>query len=104
VIRQYISSALTLIVQLVRLKGGERKAVRISEIVGLNKKRRYVVRDIFGFEQTGIEAGRAVGNFYATGKAPRLLDRLRASGMELDPNLFTARTIDAHATTAGALQ
>jgi pilus assembly protein CpaF len=103
VIRQYISSAITLIVQLVRLKGGERKAVRISEIVGL-KKRRYVVRDIFGFEQTGIEAGRAVGNFYATGKAPRLLDRLRASGMELDPKLFTARTIDAHATTAGALQ
>jgi pilus assembly protein CpaF len=95
VIRQYISSALTLIVQLVRLKGGERKAVRISEIVGLNKKRRYIVRDIFGFEQTGIEDGRAVGDFYATGNVPRLLTRLRASGVELPEALFAQRTITA---------
>jgi pilus assembly protein CpaF len=98
VIRQYISSALTLVVQLVRLKGGQRKAVRISEIVGL-KKRRYIVRDIFGFEQTGIEEGRAVGDFYATGNVPRLLDRLRASGVELAPSLFTERTIEPHTAT-----
>ena len=98
VIRQYISSALTLVVQLVRLKGGERKAVRISEIVGLNKKRRYVVRDIFGFEQTGIAEGRAVGDFYATGHVPKLLGRLRASGVELPETLFAQRTIASQQT------
>jgi pilus assembly protein CpaF len=98
VIRQYVSSALTLVVQLVRLKGGERKAVRISEIIGLNKRRRYVVRDIFGFEQTGIEDGSAVGHFYATGHVPKLLTRLRASGVELPENLFAQRTIASKET------
>ena len=99
VIRQYISSALTLVVQLVRLKGGQRKAVRISEIVGL-KKRRYIVRDIFGFEQTGIEEGRAVGNFFATGHVPRLMKRLRASGIELPESLFAERIFGSSAPSA----
>ena len=47
VIRQYISSALTLILHLSRLKGGARKVMRVSEIVGSH------VRDIFTFKQTG---------------------------------------------------
>src|SRR5262249_55290459 len=58
VIRHYISTAIKLVVQLARLKGGARKVMRISEIIGL-KKGRYRVRDIFGFEQTGVEDGRA---------------------------------------------
>jgi pilus assembly protein CpaF len=99
VIRQYISSALTLVVQLVRLKGGERKAVRISEIVGL-KKRRYIVRDIYGFEQTGIEDGQAVGHFYATGHMPRLVKRLRASGIDLPESLFAERILASNAPPA----
>jgi pilus assembly protein CpaF len=93
VIRQYISSALTLVIQLARLKGGRRKIVRISEIQGL-RKRRYVVRDIFGFEQTGVVNGDAVGQFYATGHVPKLCKHLRAAGVELPAELFAKRILD----------
>jgi pilus assembly protein CpaF len=92
VIRHYIAGALTLVVHLSRLKGGPRKVIRVSEILGL-KRGNYVVRDLFGFRQTGVRDGVAFGEFYATGKQPSFLTRLRASGIELPPDLFAERTI-----------
>jgi pilus assembly protein CpaF len=94
VIRNYIGSALRVIVQLARLKGGMRKVMRISELVGLRKRRHYVVRDIFGFRQTGVEDGRAVGEFYASGTVPKCLGRLHAAGFDLPPELFRERTLE----------
>ncbi|MCS7168485.1 MAG: CpaF family protein [Gemmatales bacterium] len=94
VIRQYIASAITFIVHLTRLKGGARKVTRISELVGL-RNRNYVVRDIFGFRQYGVRNGVAYGEFYATGKIPRCLERVRAAGIELPESLFAKRTIPA---------
>src|SRR5207248_2212120 len=49
VIRNYTATALRLVVHVSRLKGGARKVTRVSELVGLRKRRHYVVRDIFGF-------------------------------------------------------
>jgi len=92
VIRYYISSAITLVVQLARMKGGGRRVVKISEICGLDPAP-YNVHDIFGFRQKGVRAGEAYGEFYATGIVPQCLDRLRAAGVELDENLFAARTL-----------
>ena len=46
VIRQYIGSAITLVIQLSRLKGGPRRIMRISEIVAV-KGRRYLVQGHF---------------------------------------------------------
>jgi pilus assembly protein CpaF len=87
VIRQYVASAITLVVHLSRLKGGPRKVMRVSEVLGL-KKRSYVVRDIFCFRQTGVENGRAVGEFHATGHVPAFLGHLRSHGIELTPSMF----------------
>jgi pilus assembly protein CpaF len=95
VIRQYIASAITIVVQLARLKGGQRRVVRISEIVGLKRRTRYVVRDLFGFRQTGVRGGQAIGEFYATGHLPRFLPRLAASGIELPVDLFAERIMDS---------
>jgi pilus assembly protein CpaF len=92
VIRQYISSAVGLVVHLARLKGGPRKIVKITEMRGL-KGDRYVVRDLFGFRQTGVERGTAVGEFYATGKAPTFLGRLRTAGLDLPDELFAQRVL-----------
>jgi pilus assembly protein CpaF len=96
VIRQYIGSALRIIVHLARLKGGARRVMRVSEIVGLKKRRHYVVRDLFGFRQTGIRDGAAVGEFYATGNAPACMDRLHALGVDLPAELFVERTFQPH--------
>jgi pilus assembly protein CpaF len=92
VIRQYVASAITLIVHLARLKGGARKVTKISEIVGF-RKNVYRVRDIFGFRQTGVSGGVAIGDFYATGYEPRFLSRLHAAGMGLRADLFDKRVI-----------
>jgi pilus assembly protein CpaF len=94
VIRQYIGSAITLVIQLARLKGGKRRITRISEIEGLDPAP-YRIRDIFGFRQTGVEQGAAVGEFFATGDTPVLVNRLKASGIELPATLFERRTIPA---------
>jgi pilus assembly protein CpaF len=92
VVRNYIATAVKLIVQLSRLKGGARKVMRVSEIVGLKKRRIYVVRDVFGFRQTGVKDGRAIGEFYATGYAPKLLERLHAAGADLPKEMFVERS------------
>jgi pilus assembly protein CpaF len=92
VIRQYVCSAISLVIQLSRLKGGPRRVMRISEIVGV-KGRRYVVKDVFGYRQTGVRDGVALGEFYATGYTPRLLTRLAASGIDLPPELFAERML-----------
>ncbi len=92
VIRQYIASAITLVIHLARLKGGARRMIRLSEIRG-TKKGRYVVRDLFGFRQTGVVRGQAVGEYYSTGHAPRCLAQLAAAGINLPPELFSERII-----------
>lgn len=93
VIRTYVGSALRLLVHVTRLKGGARKVSRISEIRGLRKARRYIVRDIFAFQQTGIVNGEAVGHFVATGEVPDILERLHISGIDLPPSIFEARIL-----------
>lgn len=95
VVRNYVATAIRLIVHMARLKGGARKVVKVSEIVGLKKRRYYVVRDIFGFRQLGVRDGRAVGEFYATGNAPKMLDRLHAAGTDLPKEMFTERNFPA---------
>jgi len=95
VIRQYVATGIKLVVHLSRLKGGRRRVVRISEIVGVERDR-YQLEDIFGFEQTGVdEQGHAVGEFYATGHVPQCLQRIRACGVHLDDALFAPRRTPA---------
>ena len=86
-------SAVRLVVQLARLKGGARKLLRVSEIVGLRKRRYLLVRDVFGFRQTGVAGGQAVGEFYATGYVPRCLERIHAAGIDLAPEVFRERRL-----------
>jgi pilus assembly protein CpaF len=91
VVRQYIASGLSLVVHLARLKGGIRRVMRVSEIVGL-REGGMQLEDIFGFEQTGVDdTGVAQGEFYATGYRPICLSRLRAAGIRLPDEMFDKR-------------
>ncbi|MCO6456396.1 MAG: CpaF family protein [Pirellulaceae bacterium] len=93
VVRQYIVSGIKLVVHLTRLKGGARRVTRISEIVGVEGGD-YRLEDIFGFEQTGVDAeGNASGHFYTTGYRPICLNRLRSSGAALSDELFQAGSV-----------
>lgn len=93
VVRQYIASGISLVVHLSRLKGGVRRVMQISEIVGV-KEGGFHLEDIFGFEQTGVdELGIAQGEFYFTGYRPMCLGRLRAAGLRFPDEMFDKRRI-----------
>jgi pilus assembly protein CpaF len=90
VVRQYIASGISLIVQVARLAGGVRRVMQVSEIVPSPEG--YLIKDIFGFEQTGVnEDGIAVGEFFASGHVPGFLTRIRASGAKLNEGIFKAQ-------------
>jgi pilus assembly protein CpaF len=91
VIRYYIATAITIVVQLARLKGGRRKIVRVTEVLGTDPSP-YDTREIFGYRQLGVRNGAAFGEFYTTGYRPRVLDRLKSMGVELPEQIFKERS------------
>jgi pilus assembly protein CpaF len=93
VVRQYIACGITLIVQLARLAGGPRRVMRVSELLRVENGA-YVMEDVFGFEQTGVDAqGVAQGHFYATGYRPACMARMETAGVRLPDTLFQKRQI-----------
>ena len=92
--RQMVSSAVNLIVQVNRLSGGKRKVTRISEITGMEGDQMQM-HDVFGFEQQGVnEQGHAVGRFYSTGVRPRVMDRIESRGITLPADTFEKRVFE----------
>lgn len=88
-IRSQITSAIDIIVQQARLLDGSRRIVRITEVVGLEGST-ITTQDLFGFEQTGVDAeGQVVGEFQGYGIRPRSAERLQAQGVGLSTSLFT---------------
>ncbi len=88
VILQQLASAIKLVVQVSRLQDGTRKILSISEVLGV-KDEKVDLQEIFTFERTGVnDAGKVEGRFKATGTQPKMLDRLRVSGIQLSPAIF----------------
>jgi pilus assembly protein CpaF len=86
--RDYIASALDMIVHVARLADGSRKITRVTEVVGVEEDV-VTTQDIFVFEQEGIERdGRVVGHHCATGVRPTFTDRLQRAGIRLPAELF----------------
>jgi pilus assembly protein CpaF len=87
-IRQQISSALQLIVQVSRMSDGSRRVTALTECVGMEGDQ-VTMQDLFVFERTGItQKGRVTGRFRATGIRPRFDERLRAAGIQIPPSVF----------------
>jgi pilus assembly protein CpaF len=90
VIREQIASAIDLIVQQSRMKGGGRKVTSITEVSGMEGDT-VVMTEIFRFEQTGIDTNGAVmGSLKPTGIRPLFTPRLEAAGFKLGPEIFGA--------------
>jgi pilus assembly protein CpaF len=88
VMRQQISSAISVVVQTSRLTDGKRKVVSVQEITGMEGDV-ITMQEVFVFHQTGIGTdGRVLGHFAATGVRPRFVERLRTFGVNLPENLF----------------
>jgi pilus assembly protein CpaF len=87
-IRQQVSSAVDMFVQIARFSDGTRRVSAITECVGMEGEL-VTMQDIFVFERTGLtENGRVTGRFRATGIRPKFYDRLRASGIQIPASVF----------------
>jgi pilus assembly protein CpaF len=86
--RQQISSAINLVVQVSRMNDGSRKVVSISEIVGMEGEV-ITMQEIYTFRRTGVSPqGEVLGHFRPTGVRPRFCERLAVYGYELPPTIF----------------
>ena len=92
-IRRMVASAINIVVQTVRLTGGVRKVVKISEITGMEGDV-LTMHDLFVFNQTGVNESRiAQGYFAATGLRPNCLDRLQSAGVSVPVEMFEERVL-----------
>lgn len=89
-LRNYISSALDVIIQLTRLSDGTRKMTSVQEITGMEGDV-ITLQEIFTYEQKGLDQqGHLKGRFRATGVRPKFMERFAARGVTVPSDLFDA--------------
>ncbi len=87
-IRQQVSSAIDVFVQIARFSDGSRRISAFTECVGMEGEQ-ITMQDIFVFEKTGVkEDGHVTGRFRATGIRPKFYDRLKAAGTPVPASAF----------------
>ncbi len=92
-IREMISSAVNMIVQLSRFSDGSRKVTYITEMHG-QKDNEIQSTDLFRYVQTGVdENGKVQGVFAPTGNLPTFYDEFAAKGCPVDKEVFSKGAI-----------
>jgi len=88
-IRTQIASAIDLIVHLDRFGDGSRRTTAITEIQGMESDV-ITIQDVFSFVFTtgGKESAKITGKLQATGLRPKVIERIRAAGLDLPAKLF----------------
>jgi pilus assembly protein CpaF len=89
-VRSLIASAVDVIVFAERLRSGQRRIVKITEVTGLSDSV-VTLRDLFEFRQTGVSNGQIEGDFPATGNIPGFMHRMQDLGVELPLSIFTPK-------------
>jgi pilus assembly protein CpaF len=91
--RQQISSAIDLVIQVSRLTGGPRKVTSLTEMLNMEQDT-IIMQEVFRYRQHGIDQnGRTYGQFEATGVRPTFMARLEAKGIKLPTNMFAERIL-----------
>jgi pilus assembly protein CpaF len=87
-IREQISSALHMVLQIARFRDGGRRITHITEVSGMEGEV-ISLQDIFRFEQEGIdEHGRVLGRLKPTGIRPSFAEGFAQAGISLAEGLF----------------
>src|SRR5260221_3281494 len=91
-IQKQIASAVDVIVQAQRLRGGARKIVSIIEITGLADGE-FHFQEVFRFRQVGLdEEGAAIGSHAATGVPSVHLERFASVGESVPASIFDSES------------
>ena len=87
-IRSQITSAVNVIVQTARMRGGARKVISVAELIGLVDGE-ISIQEIFAFRQVGVTPdGRAVGYHTATGAQSIFKQHFLSNGVQLPDAMF----------------
>ena len=87
-IREQVSSAISIIVQIGRLKDGQRKVISVTEITGMEGDV-ITSQDLFEYVQEGIdENGKVIGHHKSCGMIPTFIDEIKYSGIDFDLSIF----------------
>jgi pilus assembly protein CpaF len=87
-IRGQIASAINIVVQTERLRGGSRKIVSIAEVQGIADGE-IAMQEVFTFRQVAVTPdGRAVGYHTATGVRSIFQAHFESNGVELPAEMF----------------
>jgi pilus assembly protein CpaF len=90
-VRQQISSAIDVVVQLARLSDGRRRLTSLQEITGMEGDV-VTMQEIFTLERHGIdEDGNVLADVVPTGIRPRFAEKLKLGGLDLPAELFERR-------------
>lgn len=88
-IREYITSAVDLVVHVERLNDGRRKVTSICEIIGINKDGIIELKEIFAFHKKGLTSrGDVDGEFILYSNVPNVYRKLRSRGIDLLHDIF----------------
>jgi len=90
-IREMVSSAIHMIVQITRFSDGSRRIINITELTGVESGI-VSMQDIFRYQQQGFdENGKVKGYFEATGAIPHFYEEMRQRGLDVDMSIFSPR-------------
>jgi pilus assembly protein CpaF len=92
VLRDYVASALDVIVQLARLPDGRRVVSEVVEVIA-SPDEGVRTETIHRFRLVGVRDGQVIGGFEATGVRPGFMARLDAQGIRLEGRTFDAGLI-----------
>lgn len=82
-VRQQISSAVNVVVQVARLEDGQRKLISISEIQGMEGDV-ITISEVFAFKRRGVtHDGKVIGGVEATGVVPMFHEKLQLRGVNI---------------------
>lgn len=88
-IREQISGAVDLIVQIVRLSDGSRKIISITEVNGMQGDV-VTLAEIFRYKETGYDKNRRIiGQFQATGTVPSFAQEIKDKGGHIPMEIFS---------------
>ncbi|QQQ61461.1 CpaF family protein [Paenarthrobacter ureafaciens] len=95
-IREQVSSAVDVIVQVTRLRDGSRRVTHVTEVQGMEGEV-VTLQDAFLFDYSaGVDQqGRFLGKALPTGIRPRFLDRFSELGINVSPSIFGVTPLPA---------
>ncbi len=88
VVREYIESAINIVVEIERLSDGRRKVTNISEVVGFNQDE-ILLQSIFAFKQEGLDDNNNVdGEFVLYNYLPKVYSKIVRKGITSLDDIF----------------